>query len=143
LEYTRGSVDEARAIVQAEFENIVINPTRPTKLEAIKVDLDFKVEGPKPYTHVDIKQPVGSDILTKQGQLPDIERMGYDIGGNLAEQKIRFVGKEGGPLNAENVLHIIDLVYVPSYEKTVVKEQILAGALDFGVSRGIKFINDL
>ena len=40
--YDRVSIDEARAIVQAELENRVIEPSRPDTLEAKKVDLDYK-----------------------------------------------------------------------------------------------------
>lgn len=33
--YDRISIDEAKAVVQAEIENLVIEPTRPDKLETI------------------------------------------------------------------------------------------------------------
>jgi hypothetical protein len=54
-----------QAIVQAELQNVVIEPTRANELEAGRVDLDFTVQGPDPWTHVDIKQPLGSKALSK------------------------------------------------------------------------------
>ncbi len=52
-------------------------------------------------------------------------------------QKTRFIGKENGPVSAENVGHIVDLCYVPSHEKAIVKENILKGAVS---DSGIVFI---
>ncbi len=46
--YTRISIDEARAVVQAELQDLVIEPIRANQLEARRVDLDFKVQGPHP-----------------------------------------------------------------------------------------------
>jgi hypothetical protein len=63
--YTRVSINEARAIAQAEVQKIVIHPTRAKQLEARRVDLDYKVQGPGSWTHVDIKTPVGSEALKK------------------------------------------------------------------------------
>jgi len=56
VKYDRVSIDEARAVIQAELQNVVIQPTRASKLEARRVDLDYKVKGPGLLTHVDIKQ---------------------------------------------------------------------------------------
>ena len=78
--YDRVSIDEARAVVQAELQNVVIEPTRADKLEARRVDLDYKVQGPDPLTHVDIKHPVGSEALQKQGQTISREDMAYKMG---------------------------------------------------------------
>ena len=46
--------------------------------------------------------------------------MAFDMGRKLAKQKHRFVGVQGGPVDAKNVLHIVDLAYVPSTEKQIV-----------------------
>jgi hypothetical protein len=64
--YDRVSIDEARTIVQAKLENLIIEPTRPDRLTARNVNLDYKVLGPAPFTHFDVKTPVGSEILIKQ-----------------------------------------------------------------------------
>ena len=130
--YTRISIDEARAVVQAELKNVVIEPTRANQLEARRVDLDFKVQGPHPWTHVDIKQPIGSEALIKQGQTISVEDMAYKLGQKIVAQKHRFVGLEKGPVGPENVGHIVDLCYVPSSEKAIVKEKLLQGAVDKG-----------
>lgn len=82
VKYDRVSIDEARAIVQSKLENLVINPTRPDMETARRVDLDYEVEGPAPFTHFDVKNPVGSEILKKQGQTISLEDMAYKIGQN-------------------------------------------------------------
>ena len=118
--------------------NVVIEPTR-----ANQVDLDFIVQGPYPWTHVDIKQPIGSEVLIKQGQTICVENMAYKLGQKIVVQKHRFVGLDKGPVGPENVGHIVDLCYVPSSEKTIVKQNILQGALDKGSDAGIVFLNDI
>jgi hypothetical protein len=140
IKYDRVSIDEARAIVQAQSENLVIAPTRLDTKTARRVDLDYKVEGPLPYTHVDVKQP---EILSKQNQTRSLEDMAYLIGQKIVDQKSKFVGLENGPAGPENVCHIVDLCYVPLSEKTIVKEKILQGGLDKGSTNGIIFINDI
>lgn len=141
--YDRVSIDEARTIVQAKLENLVIKPTRPDRETARRVDLDYKVQGPAPFTHFDVKNPVGSEILKKQGQTISLEDMSYQIGQKIVAQKHRFVGIENGPVVPENVGHIIDLCLVPSSEKTIVKKNVLQGAVDKGSNAGIIFLNDI
>jgi len=75
------------------------------------MNLDFKIDGPYPYTHLDIKQPVVSEILKEQGNILDIETMGNKIGEKITTQKERFCKFEEGPKSPENVLHIVDLAY--------------------------------
>lgn len=58
VKYDRVSIYEARAVVQAELQNLVIEPTRADTLEARRVDLDYKTKGAYLLTHVDIKHPV-------------------------------------------------------------------------------------
>jgi hypothetical protein len=139
--YNRTSIDEARAVVQAEMENLVVKPIRPDKITSIKMNLDYQVAGPGSYTHVDIKNPVGSDILTKQGQSVSVSQMSYKIGTKIVRQKARFIGQKNGPLSSENVCHIVDLCYVPKNEKPIVIKNILKGASDAGTDAGIFFIN--
>ena len=68
--------------------------------------------------------------------------MSYKIGQKIVAQKHRFVGLENGPVVPENVGHIVDLCYVPSSEKAIVKQNVLQGALDKGSDAGIIFLND-
>jgi hypothetical protein len=143
VKYDRVSIDEARAIVQAKLENLVSKPTRPDMETARRVDLDYKVQGPAPFTHFDVKNPVGSEILKKQGQTINLEDMAYKIGQNIVAQKHRFVGLDNGPLGPENVGHIVDLCYVPSSEKAIVKQNVLQGAVDKGSDAGIIFLNGI
>lgn len=103
------------------------------------VDLDFKVDGPAPYTHMDAKHPVGSEILRKQNSPYTLQEMAKNMEESILKQKERFCQLEQGLESSENVLHIIDLAYVPSHEKEIVKEYCLKGA---DSSEGIKFLND-
>ena len=125
VKYNRVSIDKARAIIQAKLENLINKPIRPNMEIARRVDLDFTLQGPAPFTHIDVKNPVGSEILKKQGQTISLEGMSYRIGQKIVAQKRRLVGLENGPLGPENVGHIVDLCYVPSSEKAIVKQNIL------------------
>ena len=80
--------------------------------------------------HINIKQPIGSKSLMKQGQMISLEDMAYKIGQKIVAQKHRFVGLENGPVSSENVGHIVNLCYVPSSEKAIVKRNVLQGAID-------------
>nr|YP_010444277.1 hypothetical protein NQZ09_pgp142 [Fibrocapsa japonica]UTE95164.1 hypothetical protein FjapPt_p082 [Fibrocapsa japonica] len=104
------------------------------------MDLDFKVQGPYPWTHLDIKQPIGSKSLMKQGQTISLEHMAYKIGQNIVAYKHRFVGLENAPGSFENVGHIVDLCYVSSSEKAIVKQNVLQVALDKGSDDVIVFL---
>nr|QYB19051.1 hypothetical protein [Climaconeis cf. scalaris] len=141
--YTRASIDEARTIVQAKLQNLIIQPTRADLEIARRIDLDYKVQGPAPFTHFDVKNPVGSEILKKQLQTISLEDMSYNIGENIVIQKNKFVGLKDGPAGPENVGHIVDLCYVPSSEKQIVKQNVLKGAAQKGNDTGIIFLNDI
>ena len=56
----------ARAIVQAKWKNLVSKPTIPNMEKARRVDLDYDVQRPDTFTHFDIKNLVGSEILERQ-----------------------------------------------------------------------------
>ena len=124
------------------MEGIVDNPQRIEKPICKSVDLDFKVAGPAPYTHMDAKHPVNSEILRKQNRNLDIKTMAYDMGERIVDQKEKFCGLEQGPKSSENVLYIVDLAYIPSHEKEIVKKYCLKEAKDAGSSDGIQFLND-
>ena len=124
--FHKTTFDEARSALHAEMEGYVENPQRLNH----------------PFTHLDIKHPVGSEILQKQDSLIDLETMAYNIGKKSLNQKQIFCGLDQGPKTSENVLHIVDLAYVPSHEKDIVKEYCLKGAEDAGGSEGILFLND-
>lgn len=91
---------------------------------------------------MDAKHPVGSEILFKQNSPDTLQEMAYNIGESLVKQKKRFCRLEQGPESSKNVLHIIDMAYVPSHEKEIVKEYCLKGAEEAGSSEGIQFLND-
>ena len=77
------------------MEGIVNNPQRIEKPSCKFVDLNFKVTGPAPYTHMDVKHPVGSEILRKQNPNVDIKTMAYKMGKKIVNQKdlrLGFIG---------------------------------------------------
>lgn len=61
------------------------------------MDLDFVISGPGPFTHLDVKHPVGSAILKKQGQNTTLRKMASDLGTIISRQKKRFCDLEQGP----------------------------------------------
>ena len=91
---------------------------------AKRIDLDFIVEGPPPFTHIDVKTPMGSEILRKQKQHISVQDMSYRIGQKIIAQKNKFVGLKNGPLTPNNVDHIVDLCYILSSEKMNVKKML-------------------
>lgn len=136
--YHKKTVDEARSAIQAEIEGIIKDAQRIPKPYCNLVDLDFVISGPSPFTHMDIKHPVGSAILKKQKQNVTLRQASSDLGKTISRQKKYFCGVEQGPKNRKNVLHIVDLCYVPAHEKEIVKEFCIRGA---GSSEGILFLN--
>ena len=69
--------------------------------------------------------------------------MSYKIGQKTVAQKHIFVDLGNGQVGPKNVDYIVDLCYVPSSEKTIVKQNILQGAVDKGSDAGIIFLNDI
>ena len=134
---TRGSIEEARAILQAKSKGIISRPARLSKTLTKIVNLDFKVKGK--YSFCDVKTPVGSKILKKQNQAETLVEMAYNLGKNIAEQKNRFVGLKQGPKSAEQVLHLIDMWYVPHDEKPIVLKHIFRG---WDPDKGVAFLKD-
>jgi hypothetical protein len=121
--FHKTTVDEARTALQSEMEGIVDNIQRIEKPICKSVDLDFKVDGPAPYTHMDVKHPVGSEILRKQNRQVDIKTMAYDMGERIVDQKEKFCELEQGPKSSENVLHIVDLMKKKLSKNIASKEQ--------------------
>ena len=136
--YHKKTVYEARSALQAESMGLVEDVERIPQPYCKRVDLDFRVSGPPPYTHLDVKHPVGSAILKKQGRNIKLRTMASDLGEDISDQKKRFCGLDQGPKSSRNVLHIVDLCYVPSHEKEIVKDFCVKAA---GSLEGILFIN--
>lgn len=127
-EVIKQSIKEARTCVQAQLEGHIINPRRPWKTLAQIVDIDFLIDGPKPYTHSDTKDLVGCATLKAQGQSITIEEMAFNCGVKIAKQKKNFIGlHEFAPKSPENVLHIVNLVDVAVSEKETIKDFVLKG----------------
>jgi hypothetical protein len=145
--FHKTTVDEARSALHAELKGYIENPQLLDQSFTKSVDLDFKVDGPYRFTHIDIKHPVGSEILRKQGQTIDIETMAEKMEFDLVKQKRKFCSLDEGPEASENVLHIVDLAYVPADEKNVVKKHCLQGIRNhlnstFTDVEGVIFLND-
>lgn len=118
------SVEEAKAILQAENMGHVENPTRPN-LSQGEPNLDFKVGGPPPYKYADVKTPI--EPGSKRGV--DVQNQAAGIGKKTMKQKA----------GAKDVLHVIDLKNIPPADKGAFKQIVLDNA---GSSEGIVFIND-
>lgn len=61
--FDKRTVNKTRSIIQVEFEGIIENASRLEKPSAKFVDLDFKLNGLHPYTHLYIEQSVESESL--------------------------------------------------------------------------------
>lgn len=140
------SVDEGITLYQAEHEKIIFEGSRPTRAEALAVNLDYKVKGMivtlpdgRSYTWCDAKGPVGSEVAAKTNRTLAVAS--FEVGANSVKQKGRFVG-QGGLESADLVAHLIDLYYVPEDEKAFVVQKILEGARSIGSDQGIFFMND-
>ena len=136
--YHKKTVDEARSALQAEIMGIVEGVERIPQPYCKIVDLDFRISGPAPYSHLDMKHPVGSLILKKQNSPYTLQESSLNMGKSIIKQKKRFCGLDQGPKSSRNVLHIVDLYYIPKEEKEIVKDFCVKGA---GSPEGILFIN--
>lgn len=65
--------------------------------------------------------------------------MAQNLGGSIIKQKQRFCGLDQGPKSSKNILHIVDLCYVPSNEKKIVKDFCIKATESL---EGIIFINN-
>lgn len=118
------SIEEAKAILQAENEGRVENPRRPD-LSKGEPNLDFKVDGPPPFKYVDVKTPI--EPGSKKGV--DVEKQAAGIGKKTKFQKA----------GAKDVLHIVDLKNIGPADKAQFKEIVIDNA---GSQEGLIFIND-
>jgi hypothetical protein len=50
--------------------------------------------------------------------------MAFQIKEGIDAQKTRFVGYPNDPVSTDNVLYIVDVCYLESYEKPIVKEYV-------------------
>lgn len=107
------------------------------------IDLDFKIDGPALYTHVDLKSPINFKMLETEGidmsHFPSLDIVAYNIGLDIPKQKQDFCGLPEGPFSPENVLHIVNFEKIPYAQKAKLKENLIEGA---GGSDGIQFLND-
>lgn len=122
------STTEAVTIMQAEYKSLVYNPRRPN-LKAGDQNLDFVIDGPKPYKFVDVKNPMDpKNFPNSKGQTESIAKMANRMGTKITQQK-------GG---SNEVLHIVDLENLASATKPEFCKKLIEAA---GSSEAIKFIN--
>jgi hypothetical protein len=105
---------------------MVQNANRP---ENIAVNLDFKINGSSFYTHVDIKILINFATLEAEGKdvsrFPSLDKVVANIGQDIPSQKSRFCGLLGGPVNLENVLHIVDFENISATQIQSMQDYIL------------------
>ncbi len=98
------------------------------------VDLDFEIDSSKGYTHVDYKTPIDFQYLADNERIdvsnfPSLETVTYNMVRKITLQKERFCGLADGPINPENVLHVVNLDLIrDSNQKQNMIDSVLKGA---------------
>jgi hypothetical protein len=120
-------------------EGLIQNPSRPTKKIVKEFNVYFVCKGR--YTFVYVKTSQSKASLLFQGQTIASQRMAYKIGQRIQQQKTNYIGRASG---LKQVRHLIDLCYIPDFEKFDVIKNILEGAKASGntLGSGILFINE-
>jgi len=139
-----GAIHEATIFHQAYLEGIVVDYARPSIELAKNVPLDFIVITPEsPYPKFgDAKAFVSDEVLKSQNQTMNMEQEARIGGAKAYVQKDKFCGQPGGPQSPEDVIHVIDLTFIPSGLKEIFKKLFLEGASEAGSDKGMYFIND-
>jgi len=140
------SIEEAKTALRAEAEGIVENVARPSKNREKRMRSDFVVSGPPPYTHLETKKPIDFKTLEDKGiditGFPSLDVVAANMGRDIPTQKEGFCGMLGGPVNPENVLHLVDFENIPADKIQSMQDYILINAENrCGTSDGIKFLN--
>ena len=120
--------------------------------------IDFKVVGLGKYshiTHVEVKNPVGSEIeKTSRNGYTDIIRQGNDIGNKISNQRNKWCDPDFLeripnldpdailPKTPENTLGLVDEFDVPVLEKRTIQNSIETGVKDSSTS-SVVFINNV
>ena len=133
--------------MRAEAEGIVENGARPSKNRDKRMRSDFVVSGPPPYTHIEVKKPIDFKTLEAKGiditGFPSLDVVAAKMGRYIPRQKSGFCAMLGGPVNPENVLHIVDFENIPVDKIQSMQDYILINAENrCGTSDGIKFLNE-
>ena len=73
------------------------------------MDLNYKIQTSAPFTHFDVKNPIKSKLLKKQGQTISLEDMAYKIGQNIVVNKHKFVNVSNSLIDYKNVDNAVGL----------------------------------
>ena len=138
------SIIETKSVLRAEAQGMVQKAVRPKNIE---VDLDFKISGPDPYTHVDIKTPIDFATLEAKGiditGFPSLDQVAYKMGRDIPDQKVRFCKGVKGSDSPDSVLHIVNFENCPPDQIESMRDQVLKGTKEVsGSVDGIQFLND-
>lgn len=141
-ELTASSAREAISALQGEMQGLYKNVRREDYGSSIR-GLDFRVDGLGSYknvTHLEVKNPVGSEILRNTNQKASVARQGKSIGSTITNQKkiwsdSDMIGSRQGinlnasfPKSVDNVLGLIDTFDVPVTEKPVLTRNVIKSA---------------
>ena len=132
---TKTSLRKVKAALQGEAEGLYTNLRRPSN-KAVK--LDFEIDSPKGYTHVEYKTLIDNQefeetygISTKAW--PKEENTAYIMGREIPREKERFCNEPTGPKSADNVLHVVNLGFIQdSNQKKSIIVTLLKGACKRG-----------
>eukprot|EP00562_Extubocellulus_spinifer_P033353 CAMPEP_0178693804 /NCGR_PEP_ID=MMETSP0699-20121125/7905_1 /TAXON_ID=265572 /ORGANISM="Extubocellulus spinifer, Strain CCMP396" /LENGTH=371 /DNA_ID=CAMNT_0020339235 /DNA_START=64 /DNA_END=1179 /DNA_ORIENTATION=- len=124
--YSRISLDETRAALQAEEEGIIATGSarRLTLPDSKHLDLDFVLDNDPKYTHLDTKHPVSSLILKQQGQKTTVEQQAEKVAQGIVKQKQYWSNpdRKQGAQKPEDILHVVDLCWLLPNEKAEFEE---------------------
>ncbi len=129
--FNEKSLIEAKGGLQGEAQGMYINIRRPINKV---VDLDFEIDSSNGYTHVDCKTPIDFQYLADNERIdvsnfPSLETVTYNMVRKITLQKERFCGLADGPINPENVLHVVNLDLIrDSNQKQNMIDSVLKGA---------------
>lgn len=143
-----GTFREARVLVQFEQQHelakLVNNATRPDKIFAEKVDIDFIAAE---RIGVEIKQLMGKYGLLNQNQTIAPTFSWYKSGQRAMIQRQRFLDAEISPKNTSKILNqiinVLDLGYLEDENKPMAKAFFLEGVKSQNVTDLLlAFLND-
>ena len=83
----RKSIEEAKSVIQSKLKNLVNNP-EISDLEGGDFNLNYKIDGSRPYKFIDMKNPRDSKDFPLWKKPESLSKMSLRIGKKITKQKI-------------------------------------------------------
>ena len=151
---TETGIREAIAALQGEMLGYYKDTVRGNYGKGV-FGPDFKFVGLGDYshiTHLDVKNPVGSEIEKANRGVTDLRLQGQNIGAKFSKQQVNWSNtsfveekfphankSESFPETPGNMLGLVDTIDVPPSEKPIIQDSILNNSTN---SSSIIFINN-